>query len=278
MADNLEEAVARHYGVGDLTERILAAMAAAGIDAEHVTPEELAPIDEFHIGGRPATVHAVAKMGLKPEDHVLDVGCGIGGASRYVASAIGCRVTGIDLTPGYVAAAQELARRTSLAGRVSYLVASARAMPFGDRTFDAALTIHVAMNIKDRSGLYREIARVLKPGATFCLYDVMRGAAGDVAFPVPWAETPATSHLTTPQEMQALLHDAGFAVREVEDRTAFALVSIRDGAARAAAAGAPPAGPGIVMGANAPEKLRNLRANLERGAIVPVLMLAKRAA
>lgn len=274
MADNLEDAVARHYGVDDLTGRILAAMAAAGIDAERVTAEALAPIDEFHIGGRPATVHAVSKMGLGTGDHLIDVGCGIGGASRYVASAVGCRVTGIDLTPAYVAAAQELTRRTGLGDRVSYRVASALAMPFGDRAFDAALTIHAAMNIEDRRELYREIARVLKPGATLCIYDVMRGEKGDVAFPVPWAETPATSHLTTPQEMQALLRDAGFAMREVEDRTAFALASMRKEAARSAAAGAPPAGPSIVMGASAPEKLRNVRANLESGAIIPVLMLA----
>jgi len=274
VADNLEDAVARHYGVDDLTGRILAAMAAAGIDAERVTAEALAPIDEFHIGGRPATVHAVSKMGLGTGDHLIDVGCGIGGASRYVASAVGCRVTGIDLTPAYVAAAQELTRRTGLGDRVSYRVASALAMPFGDRAFDAALTIHAAMNIEDRRELYREIARVLKPGATLCIYDVMRGEKGDVAFPVPWAETPATSHLTTPQEMQALLRDAGFAMREVEDRTAFALASMRKEAARSAAAGAPPAGPSIVMGASAPEKLRNVRANLESGAIIPVLMLA----
>jgi SAM-dependent methyltransferase len=216
-------------------------------------------------------------MAPRPEDHVLDVGSGLGGASRYVASAIGCRVTGIDLTPEYVAAAQELARRSGLAGRVSYVVASALAMPFEARTFDAALTMHIAMNIRDRSGLYREIARVLKPGAPFCLFDVMRGEAGEVAFPVPWAETPATSHLTTPQEMQALLRDGGFEVREIEDRTAFALDALREGA-RAAAAGAPPPGPAIVMGASAPAKLRNVRASLESGAIVPVLMVARRAA
>src|SRR5262245_64761643 len=114
MADELEEAVARHYGAGDLKDRILKAIAAAGIDADRVRPEQLAPIDEFHIGGRAATIHAVAKMGLKAGDHVLDVGCGIGGASRYLASNIGCRVTGIDLTPGYIAAAEELARRTGL--------------------------------------------------------------------------------------------------------------------------------------------------------------------
>lgn len=276
MADDVEESVARHYGVADLTGRILKAMAAAGIDADRVRPEQLAPIDEFHIGGRAATIHAVAKMGLAAGDQVLDVGCGIGGASRYLASAIGCRVAGVDLTPEYVATAQELARRTGLGDRISYHVASALGMPFQDRTFDAALTFHVAMNIKDRAGLYREVARVLKPGAIFCNYDVMKGEKEGLRYPVPWAETPATSHLTTPQEMQALLGAAGFEVREVEDRTAFGIAFFRETLARSAA-GSLPLGLHIVMGATAREKFTNMLANLEGGSIAAVVMLAKRA-
>jgi SAM-dependent methyltransferase len=192
MAEDLEVAVARHYGTSDLTDRILKAMAAAGIDATSVAPEQLAPVDEFHIGGRAATIHGVSKMGLTTADHVLDVGCGIGGATRYLASTVGCRVTGIDLTPAYIAAAEDLASRTGLADRVTYRVASALAMPFEDGTFDAAITLHVAMNIADRGGLYREVARVLKPGAVFCIYDVMKGHSAGLKFPVPWAESPAT--------------------------------------------------------------------------------------
>jgi SAM-dependent methyltransferase len=275
MAGDIEESVARHYGVADLTQRILKALAAAGFDADRVKPEQLAPIDEFHIGGRPATIHAVAKMGLAAGDQVLDIGCGLGGASRYLASAIGCRVAGVDLTPEYIAAAQELARRTGLVDRISYHVASALGMPFQDRTFDAAITIHAAMNIRDRAGLYREIARVLKPGATFCIYDVMKGEGEGLRYPVPWAETPETSHLTTPQEMQVLLRDAGFEVRDVEDRTAFGIAFFRETLARSAA-GPPPLGLHILSGATAREKFANMLANLENGSIAPVVMIARR--
>ncbi|MFZ1106504.1 MAG: methyltransferase domain-containing protein [Hyphomicrobiaceae bacterium] len=275
MAGNIEDAVARHYDVADLKDRILKAMTTAGIDTERASPEQLGPIDEFHVGGRAATVQAVAKMGLKASDHVLDVGCGIGGATRYIASTFGCRVTGIDLTPGYVAAAEELARRTGLADRIAYRVGSALAMPFADGAFDAALTLHVAMNVKDRDGLYREVARVLKPGAVFCVYDVMKGQKDGLKYPVPWAESPETSHLTTPGEMLALLGDAGFAVREVEDRTEFALDFFRRGLANATA-GPPPLGLHILMGAGTREKLRNMLANIESGAIAPTLMIAQR--
>ncbi len=277
MADDLEEAVARHYGVGELKDRILRAIAAAGIDADRIAPEQLAPVDEFHIGGRAATVHAVAKMALKPSDCVLDVGCGLGGATRYLASAVGCRVTGIDLTPAYIEAAEDLARRTGLADRIAYRVASALAMPFDAGAFDAAITLHVAMNIKDRAGLYREVARVLKPGAAFCIYDVMKGGSEGLKFPVPWAETPATSHLTTPQEMQSLLRDAGFAVEEVEDRTAFAADFFRRSLA-GSAAGVPPLGLHILMGANARDKFQNMLAAAEAGAIAPTVMIARPAA
>jgi len=277
VADDLDDLVARHYAVPDLTDRILKALAAAGVGADRVRPEQLAPIDEFHIGGRAATIHAIAKMSLIAADHVLDVGCGIGGASRYVAATIGCRVTGIDLTPEYIAAAEELTRLTGLSDRVQYRVAGALKMPFDDRTFDAAITFHVAMNIKDRGGLYREVARVLEPGSTFCIYDVMKGEGDALKYPVPWAETPATSHLTTPQEMQSLLRDAGFEVAETEDRTAFGIAFFREGLA-GSARGAPPLGLHIVMGATAREKFQNMLANLENGAIAPVIMLARRGA
>jgi SAM-dependent methyltransferase len=276
MSDDLEASVAQHYGAVDLTDRILKALAAAGIDADRIAPERLAPIDEFHIGGRAATIHAVAKMGLRPSDHVLDVGCGIGGATRYLAQAVGCRVTGIDLTPAYIAAAEELARRTGLADRIAYRVGSALAMPFADGAFDAALTMHMAMNIKDRAGLYREVARVLKPGGAFCIYDVMKGTSENLRFPVPWAETPATSHLTTPGEMRALLRDARFDVTEVEDRTQFAIDFFRQSLA-SSAAGMPPLGLHIVMGASAREKFQNMLAGIESDALAPTLMIARRA-
>jgi hypothetical protein len=134
----------------------------------------------------------------------------------------------------------------------------------------------MAMNVKDRSGLYGETARVLKPGARFCIYDVMKGETEeDLTYPVPWADTPTTSHLTTPEQMRALLRDAGFEVREVEDRTAFGIAFFRESLARSAA-GPSPLGLHIVMGATAREKFVNMLANMERGAVAAVVMVANR--
>jgi hypothetical protein len=110
----------------------------------------------------------------------------------------------------------------------------------------------------------------------FCIYDVMQGKSDAVQYPVPWAETAATSHLTTADEMGALLRDAGFAVTEVEDRTAFAIDFFRRSLSNAAA-GAPPLGLHIVMGPSTPAKFRNMLANLQTGAIAPTVMVARRA-
>ncbi len=272
---DIESAVARHYGVPDLLGRIYTGLEAAGADPARLTLEDLAPVDEFHIGGRKATVHAVGKLAPDRDSHVLDVGCGIGGAARYMASEAGCRVTGIDLTREFVETARLLTESTGLGARVAYEVASALDMPFADGAFDGAITLHVAMNIRDRAGLYGEVARVIKRGATFCIYDVMKRGEDAVTYPVPWAETADTSHLTTPDEMLELLEAAGFEVFEVEDRTDFAREFFKQTLA-AISDGPPPLGLHLLMGASRPLKLKNMLQNVEQGRIAVVQMLARR--
>ena len=66
--------VARHYGDGQLLDRILDAVTAAGIDPQELTVDDLASVDEFHIGGRRATRHLVEGAGLGSSRRVLDVG------------------------------------------------------------------------------------------------------------------------------------------------------------------------------------------------------------
>lgn len=275
MSDDLEQAVARHYATADVTKPILDGLKSAGVDIDGLKLEDLAPVDEFHIGGRAASEYVLAKLALAPEHHVLDIGCGIGGTARFMAKSYGCRVTGIDLTPEFIETARSLSERTGLADRVAFEVASALDLPFDDAAFDAAITFHVAMNIRDRPKLYAEAARVLKPGTQFCIYDVMRGKTGALRFPTPWAETAETSHLTSPEEMQDLLAEAGFTVDEVEDRSEAGIAFFRQRLA-AATGGPPPIGLHLLMGPTAREKFSNLLQSLEAGAVAPVVMIARR--
>ena len=275
--NKIEKIVKDHYAVGNLAERILEGLKATGADIDNLTIEDVAAVDEFHIGGRKATQYVISKMPLSAPAHVLDVGCGIGGAARTMASQAGCKVTGIDLTAEYIEVAKTLSGLTRLDDKTDFHAASALAMPFEDQTFDAALTIHVAMNIKDRDGLYKEIARVTKPGATLCIYDVMKKGDVPIAFPVPWAQTAAGSHLVKPDEMVFLLEDAGFEIKEVEDRTKIAVEFFRQSEA-AAASGPSPLGVHLVMGPTARQKLQNVRQNIADGRIAPVLIVARRKA
>jgi SAM-dependent methyltransferase len=200
MRQETEDRIARHYARGDLEQTILDALVASGKDVDRLTPEDLSPVDEFHTGGREATIAFAEEAGFAAGQHLLDVGCGIGGSSRYFASERGCRVTGIDLTEDYVRTAETLSRRVGLDRQISYRQASAVALPFADATFDGAYMIHVGMNVEDKPALFAGVRRVLKQGGTFAVYDVMKVGDGELSYPVPWAASRETSFVTSVAE------------------------------------------------------------------------------
>jgi ubiquinone/menaquinone biosynthesis C-methylase UbiE len=271
------DAVADHYTHGRLLDAILAGVTALGKTPQTLDIGDLAPVDEFHIGGRQATEDFVAQLGLSPEDHVLDVGCGIGGTARYLASTCGCRVTGLDLTPEFVEAGRVLCAWVGLGERVDLTQGSALAMPFEPARFDAVVMLHVGMNIADKAGLFAEVGRVLRPGATFGLYDIMRRNDEPLVYPVPWAAVPDTSALATPEDYRAVLAEAGFEVTKERDRREFAaefFAALRE--RTEAAGGPPPLGLHILLGETAALKVRNMVDNVAAGRVSPVEMIARK--
>lgn len=191
---------------------------------------------------------------------VLDVGSGIGGPARFVAASYGCRVMGIDLSETFVDAAHYLTERTGQSG-VSFQTGSALALPFDDGGFDAALLLHVAMNISDRAHLYGEIRRVLKPGGKFAIFDVVLNS-GDPHYPVPWARTPTTSFLLTVTATREIIEAAGFRTLAWRDDSEAAKAWV----AQLRASG-PPHAPnlGVVMGPDFAQLSANLGRNLLEG-------------
>jgi ubiquinone/menaquinone biosynthesis C-methylase UbiE len=264
----LEQSVARHYTHGSLDQAIFGALAASGKDLDHLAPADLAPVDEFHSGGRQATIDFADELEIDPGLHLLDIGSGLGGASRYFARERGCWVTGIDLTEEYVRAAEDLAKRVGLENQVSYQRGSALALPFAPHSFDGAYMLHVGMNIQDKARLFAEIRRALRPGGVFGIYDVMReNGEGDLSFPLPWASSPDTSFVESAVTYRALLQDAGFTVQKERSRREFAVEFWRARAAQGG--GPPPLSLHILMGTSAPQKVANMIDNLERGLIAP---------
>jgi MPBQ/MSBQ methyltransferase len=212
-----------HYGRPNLGEIIIAALVKSGKDIDNLTLDDLAPIDEFHTRGRAATVDLARLVAIGPGDRVLDLGCGIGGPSRYLAQTFACRVVGLDLTPEFCGVADMLTRCTGLSDRVEFHDGNAVAMPFEDKAFDVVWTQNVVMNIADRDQLYREIHRVLKPGGRFAFAEMVSKGVGEPHYPQPWASDPANSFLLTAEATQAKLTDAGLRVTEFEDVTSVAL-------------------------------------------------------
>ena len=207
-----DDTIAEHYTMQDLAEAIFTGLKQAGIDLNNLQQEDFAPVDEFHIRGREATVELAQQLDLNASKHILDVGSGVGGASRYLASAYGCRVTGLDLTEAYCQVAQLLADRIGLGQLIAYRQGSALDMPFENAIFDIVWTQHTAMNIADKARLYAESWRVLKPGGLLAIYDIVAGEGEPLIFPVPWAREPSISFLVTSDELRELLGQAGFQV------------------------------------------------------------------
>ena len=267
----MKDSVAAHYTDGQLLNRILGGVQAIGKTPDTVSVDELAPVDEFHIGGRRASEDFIGQLELSADDHTLDVGCGIGGTSRFVASRFGCRVTGIDLTPEFVTTGQSLCDWVGLSKRIELHQGDATATPFSDESFDAAFMLHVGMNIPGKDELFAEVFRLVKPGALFGVYDVMQTSDEPLTYPVPWSSVPGTSALATQAQYIEALEQAGFDIIKIRDRREFAAEFFAETRRRMEhSGGTPPLGVHIAMGESAPVKISNMVDNIAAGRVSPV--------
>ncbi len=268
--------VEAHYAHQNLEDTILNALVDSGIDLAQLKVEDLAPIDEFHIGGRKATLEFARQLGLDETLQVLDVGSGIGGASRCLAVEFGCQVTGIDLSGEYCKVATKLAGRLGLDSSVTYQHGSALEMPFADNSFDLLWTQHAAMNIADKAGLYAEMWRVLKPGGRLAIYDVLAGEGGPIHFPVPWARGPGISFLISPQQLRDQLEVAGFEIISWQDSTEKGRSWFRRMGAKIGSKGLPRLGIHLLLGEDFRLMANNQVRNLEEGRIALIETIVQR--
>ena len=259
---NVPADVGQHYGRGRILDAIVDALREAGKDAARLSPADLAPVDEFHIRGREATVELARRASLTPGLRVLDVGCGLGGSARYLAGEHRCHVTGVDLTPEYVDVARVLAGMVGLAHRVEFREASALDLPFDDGGFDVVWTEHVQMNIADKLAFYREICRVLRPGGLLLFHDIFLGDGGPLYYPVPWAEDASISHLAAPETVRRILQELGFEIRDWTDTSRTSLDWFVAAIGKLGPSGPPPLGLHLLMGETAKIKFENNVRNL----------------
>lgn len=267
-------AINRHYGAAGLVERIEAAARAAGLDPDRLTREDVAALEEFHIGGRAATRELARRAGFGPGSRVLDLGAGLGGPARTLAAEFGCRVVALEITEEFCRAARWLNRRLGLDGAVDVREGDAGEPPFEDAAFDGVVLEHVTMNIADKAGLFEQCHRVLRPGGRLALYEICQGA-GDIVFPVPWAAEPSLSHLVTPEALREHAAGAGFRELEWEDITAGSVDRMRQ-MMQTAEPGVAALTIDLVIGEGAQERGGNVVRNLEEGRIRVVRAVLER--
>ncbi len=272
-----ESVVSEHYRHGQLLERIEDGLQKMGKSINCATVEDLAPVDEFHIGGRAATEHLMEQLKFSQSDRLLDVGCGLGGASRFIAKTYGNSVTGIDLTDDYVTVGNRISEWLAIKELVSLHQGSALSMPFDEASFDGAYMLHVGMNIEDKDTLFSQISRVLKSGSKLGIYDIMRTSEGILSYPVPWASDESFSFLTEAEEYTALLEAAGFKIECINNRQKFALEFFKQLKEKAEANNRPPPlGLHLLMESAAPIKITNMIENIVNGFVSPIEIVAQK--
>ena len=211
--------VVDNYTTDGLTEAVLERAAALAAD-EPLTARHLASFDQFHLGGPAATGWVADALHVGAGATVLDVGSGIGGPARQLATTTGAHVTGIDLTPHHVDGATALSRAVGAQASTSFVLGDATRLPFGTGAFDAATMLFVGMNVADKHLLFAEVRRVLQPGGRFVVLDPVLAGREQPDYPLPWAAAREHSHVTQPHEYVETLGSAGFTVEDHQDRTA----------------------------------------------------------
>ena len=253
-----------HYSASGIEARILAAIRAAGLNPEQrLSPEELAALDHFHTGGLTASRELLELVHIQATDYVLDIGAGLAGPARMLASAIGCRVACLEMSSDFCAGAVLLNRLTGLDERIQVYEGSALDLPFSDGSFDVIWMQNVGMNIADKRRLYAEIHRVLKPNGRYAFQEMAAGEVATSYFPLPWATSPAENFLASADEMLSLLADNKFTAELFEDTSETHLSRTT--------ANARPAAPGklglAVYVDNLAQKAANARRSLQEGQV-----------
>ncbi len=270
------KAISQHWAVEDVFGLVVSTLKKMSKPLDGLTIEDLAPVDHFHARGLPATVELADRLPIKPGQHILDIGCGLGGPARCIAQRFQCNVSGIDVTLPFVEAANKLTRLLKMEAQVKIEHGNAECLPYADCSFDAAYAQHVTMNVADRPSFFAEAHRVLKPGAFFALTEHGLGAKGNPYHPVPWSTDGSGAHLLSPADTEVLLEKVGFTDFAVEDTGAKYLAAYRTMIEKAEKGDLPPLGLHLLMGKTALEKVRNSARNIEEGRTHPVQVICRK--
>lgn len=173
-----------------------------------------------HMGGLRATEELLELCRVGEGSHVLDVGCGAGQTTCFIAERHGCTVVGVDISERMVERSRERADREGVKDRVEFRVADAQDLPFEDDIFDAVITESVTAFPEDKRRAVREYARVTKPGGYVGLNESTWLKVPPPPEMIAWVSQDLGAHVKplTPEEWTILLQGAGLTVQTVDVR------------------------------------------------------------
>jgi ubiquinone/menaquinone biosynthesis C-methylase UbiE len=260
--NNLNESILNQYSTSNLFDSIRNALLKTNKNLDELTTKDLAPVDFFHIRGYHSTKELAERCEISSELRILDIGCGIGGSARFLATLYGCFVTGIDIIDEYCQTAVKLSSLLKLNDKTEFKTFNGSTFPFDDEMFDVVWTEHVQMNIEDKNRFYSEIHRVLKNGGKFVFHDVFQGNGDMVYYPVPWADDESISYLLSKNETEQLLKSFNLKLSFIEDKTEISAEAFQKSVENIKRKGLSPLGLQLIMGENTVNKIENMTRNL----------------
>ncbi|MFC7344766.1 class I SAM-dependent methyltransferase [Saccharopolyspora griseoalba] len=174
--------------------------------------------EAYHPGGQALTNRLAGALELRSGQHVVDIASGPGTTARLLASGHGAEVTGVELNPSSVDAAQRAAAQDGLAERVRFLVGDAERLPLPDDAADAVLCECAFCTFPDKATAAAEFARVLEPGGRVGITDVTARPGGlpdELSGLTAWVACIADARPMA--DYRAILEEAGLRVRHAQD-------------------------------------------------------------
>ena len=192
---DLNNSLAIHYGYWD--------------DAVKSFPESLVRMNEV----------MMMAADIKPADTVLDAGCGVGGSSIFLASMLGCRVTGITLSDKQVEQATNNAKQKGVSDLVDFKAINYGATNFPDASFDVVWGCESICYADDKEQFIKEAYRLLKPDGRLVIADGFVSAFTNNDNPVirQWLDGWMVNYLETPQRFESFMQQAGFTTISYRD-------------------------------------------------------------
>lgn len=198
-------------------EQILDKLAAEGIAKDRITAQDLTRHDQDHYGALEANDVLATALRIGPDTTVLDLCCGMGGTSRYLACRYGATVVGLDLTRSRVEGAQQLTELVGLKDKVSFVTGDACDLQFAAESFDSLVSQEAFLHIAQRDALLSGCHRVLKNGGGIGFTDwIANDGLGEPARR-KLAQDFLSPHIASFDEYRTGLEQAGFVNIEVTD-------------------------------------------------------------